>query len=152
MTTPSRMTQRIYIEDVDSQGFVYHANYLKFFERARTEFMRKSGFDLWAYAKETASSFVVRQCHLDFKKPAFLDDEVTIQTFMVSGTGARLQFHQHLEKEGEFLVSLDVLLAHLSKDGKPLRLPFQILDLLSDSRSKSAPVSQNNFKTRKMML
>lgn len=152
MTAPLTMKQRIYVEDVDSLGIVYHANYLNFFERARTEFMRKNGFDLWNYTKETETFFVVRQCNLDFKKSAFLDDEVTIQTCLVSGAGARLRFHQHLEKDGDLLVSLEILLAHISKEGNPLRLPNKVIGLLSDSRSESVSSLHSNTNIRKMML
>lgn len=145
----STLTLRIYLEDVDSQGFVYHANYLKFFERGRTEFMRQKGFDLWRYVKDNKTFFVVRHCHLDFQKPVFLDDEVTLHTYLVSGTGARLQFHQVLKKEQGPLVTMTSVLAHVTRDGTPKRLPEKVRSLLPAPSSPSLLSPQQDSTQRK---
>tara|TARA_A100000171_G_C2125381_1_gene143205 strand:+ start:1055 stop:1480 length:426 start_codon:yes stop_codon:yes gene_type:complete len=130
---PFISTQRIYIEDVDSQGVVYHANYLKFFERARTEMLRSLGFNIWDHTKKTGASFVMRRCQLDFKSPARLDNLATLKTTLSSRSGARLSFHQTLEIESKPCVDLICLLAYINADHKPLRLPQFLWDLLDSS-------------------
>lgn len=125
------LPQRIYVEDVDAQGLVYHANYLKFFERARTEMLRDIGFNPWASPKQAQIFFVVRRCEVDFKKPAYLDDQVVLQTHISDLSGARLHFDQVLEREGETLVTLKALLACVTPEGRPLRIPRALCALLT---------------------
>ena len=95
---------RIYYEDTDAQGVVYYANYLKFFERARTEFLRKAGYQQRALMEEGAI-FVVRKVEISLLRPAKLDDEIVIQSSLVKLGKVTFDFKQEAFKEKELLCS-----------------------------------------------
>jgi len=85
---------RVYYEDTDAGGIVYHANYLKFFERGRTEFLRALGIEQQALIDTDHTAFVVRSITLDYRSAARLDDELNIQTSVTKVGGASIQFSQ----------------------------------------------------------
>src|SRR3954453_23638731 len=87
---------RVYYEDTDFTGVVYHANYLRFFERGRTEFVRALGVDQKAMHEETGSSFVVRSLAIDYLKPAMIDEIVAVETRMGQASGSSLRLIQTL--------------------------------------------------------
>ena len=92
---------RVYYEDTDSGGVVYYANYLKFLERARTEWLRALGFDQARLASERGLLFAVRELHLDLKRPARLDDRLQVSAAVAERRGASLLFAQAVTREGE---------------------------------------------------
>src|SRR5579872_5868678 len=90
----SRLTLRVYYEDTDFSGRVYHASYLRFLERGRTEWLRARGFAQQEMARESAIVFVVRRLAIDFIKPASMDDVLTIETRMTTLGAASFDFAQ----------------------------------------------------------
>jgi acyl-CoA thioester hydrolase len=121
---------RVYYEDTDFSGAVYHANYLRFMERARTEWVRSTGFDQRAaFAATPSLAFVVRRVSIEYLKPAFMDDMLTVETRLVAVRGASLDLAQRVLRDTERLVEAKVLVASLA-GGRPTRLPPQILAAL----------------------
>ena len=120
---------RVYYEDTDAGGIVYYANYLKFAERARTEYIRALGFrqqdDL---EKEEKFGFVVRHCEIDYLAPAVLDDELVVSCQVTEVGGASAVMHQEITRGEDILVSLDVKVVYLSISNKrPTRIPRDLL-------------------------
>jgi acyl-CoA thioester hydrolase len=114
---------RVYYEDTDAGGVVYYANYLRFAERARTEFMRDAGADHAGMLRDTGLSFFVRRCEADYLKPARLDDLLHVETRITHVGGASLEALQTVKRNGEDLCRLKVKLACLNRAGRPARLP-----------------------------
>jgi acyl-CoA thioester hydrolase len=119
----SRLTLRIYYEDTDFSGFVYHARYLHFFERGRTEALREAGVDQRALfeAEGGPFAFVVRHMSIDYLTPARMDDMVSVETRVVEVGGASILMHQVLRRGEQVLARADVTIAHL-RAGRPARL------------------------------
>jgi acyl-CoA thioester hydrolase len=118
---------RIYYEDTDFSGVVYHASYLRFMERGRTDFLRLLGVDHRALFEETAReapgfAFVVRSMQLEFLKPARMDDVLDIVTAPDEVKGASITLHQRVLRHGETLVDAKVRVAFVS-GGKAQRIP-----------------------------
>jgi len=125
-----RLPLRIYYEDTDFSGNVYHASYLRFMERARTEWVRSTGFDQRSAFMATPSVvFVVRRMTIDYLKPAHMDDEVTVETALAEARRASLKLAQRIRRGEELLVDADVLIAALA-GGRPARLPREIVQAL----------------------
>lgn len=115
---------RIYYEDTDFSGVVYHANYLKFFERGRTEFLRALGAShAEMAAAEDPAAFMVVRMEIDFKRPARIDNSLTIETRITKLRGPRVVFAQTALRGDELLCRADVTVAAVSLDGRPRRLP-----------------------------
>ena len=91
---------RVYYEDTDAGGVVYYSNYLRFAERARTEFLRDAGFDHLALMTERSLVFAVRRCEVDYFRPARLDDALQICTRSLKTTGASFWLEQWLSGKG----------------------------------------------------
>lgn len=127
MTSPFRWPVRVYYEDTDAAGIVYHARYLHFAERARTEMLRTLGFDHASLKTEQDTVFAVQRCDLHFMRAARLDDALFVATEVTHQTGARLEFEQCVWRGDELLCRIGVTLAVLSGDLRPKRLPSQIV-------------------------
>ena len=115
------MSIRVYYEDTDFSGIVYHANYLRFMERGRTNHLRLLGAghrSLFEEAQQEAPgfSFVVRSMKLDFRKPARMNDVLEIVTTPVEVKGASIVLHQQVNRDGELLVEASVQVAFVSGD------------------------------------
>ena len=129
---------RVYFEDTDAGGVVYHGNYLKFAERARTELLRAGGFDHTGLAKEHAVLIVLRDCTMEFIAPARLDDALEVRSRITTIGGASLTMRQEVfrpmpEAGGDkLLVRLDLRLACIDREFRPARLP-PALNLLHDA-------------------
>lgn len=123
---------RVYYEDTDAGGIVYYANYLRFAERARTEYLRVVGADHRKLKAESDISFTVRQCSVDYVLPAFLDDALEVHSRFLEVRGASLRVEQIIRRNAEDLVRLCVRLACVSGDGKPKRMPAILRRALSD--------------------
>jgi acyl-CoA thioester hydrolase len=117
------MKLRVYYEDTDSSGIVYHANFLKFAERGRTEMMRALGFGHSGIVAETGIVFTVSKIIADYRLPARLDDLLEVETRIVEIGGARLLLDQRLCRDGVVLVALEVVVACVGRDGRPRRIP-----------------------------
>lgn len=129
---------RVYIEDTDAGGIVYYVNYLKYMERARTEFMRSLGFDRGAiFSGERL--FVVRDIALVYRAPARLDDELEATVAVTAAGGASLSLRQTVRRDQAVLVSGDVTIACVGKeDLRPHRMPP---DMLVTLRARARPAA-----------
>jgi acyl-CoA thioester hydrolase len=114
---------RVYYEDTDAGGVVYHANYLRFAERGRTEFLRSLGHSHTRAREESGVAFVVRRCTADFRVPARLDDALTVVTSVEAVRGALLRLRQDIRRGDDLLVGLDVEVACIGPEGRARRLP-----------------------------
>jgi acyl-CoA thioester hydrolase len=117
---------RVYWEDTDAGGVVYHSNYLKFFERARTEWLRSMGLHQSALQSEHNIVFAIRKMEIDFLQAARMDDELDASVHSVSLGGARMTFSQELTRsgDGEKIATAEVTAACLEADSfKPSRMP-----------------------------
>jgi acyl-CoA thioester hydrolase len=121
---------RVYYEDTDLAGIVYYANYLKFIERARTEFVRERGVDQGALKRDEGIVFAVRHLEADYLSPAKFDDELTVATSVETLTGARIVLRQVVKRGETALFSALVTLVALTETGQPARLPANIRLLL----------------------
>lgn len=121
---------RVYYEDTDLGGIVYHANYLKFMERGRTEWLRALGFDQSRLKSELNMIFVVRSLQVDYEKPALFDDKLEIVTRVAAQRRASLVFHQTIQRaepERVVLIEAQVKVACLDSETlKPRPIPDQI--------------------------
>ena len=117
---------RVYYEDTDLAGIVYYANYLKFIERARTEWVRGLGIDQTALKEDEGVVFAVRRVEADYLNSAKFDDELVVETSPILVTGARIVLQQDVKREEEVLFSSQVTLVALSDSGQPVRLPHNL--------------------------
>jgi len=123
---------RVYYEDTDFSGIVYHASYLRFMERGRTNYLRLIGADhraLFAQAEQEAPgfAFVVRHMSIDFRKPAHMDDVLTVVTAPKEVKGASVLLHQQVMRGDDLLVQADVQVAFVSGGrAKPIPKPLRI--------------------------
>jgi acyl-CoA thioester hydrolase len=102
---------RVYYEDTDAGGIVFYANYLKFFERARTEWLRAGGIDQSRLSVDTGTLFVVRRTAVDYHAPARLDDLLRIESHVARMGRASVEFEQHAFRAGDRLCSGTILVA-----------------------------------------
>jgi acyl-CoA thioester hydrolase len=123
---------RVYYEDTDSGGVVYHANYLKYFERARTEYLRAMGYELDVLLRETGVLFVVRSLTVDYLKPAVFNDALTVTTAINALRPASLTFIQTLIRgDDPPLATAEVKVVCLRADRfRPVPLPDILLQSL----------------------
>ena len=113
---------RVYYEDTDFSGVVYHASYLRFMERGRTEFLRALGVEQGAAQASDAPGFAVRAMSIDFLKPARMDDLLEIETQITGLSGASIQMRQHVLRGADVLVAASVRVACV-RAGRAVRLP-----------------------------
>jgi len=118
-----RFPIRIYYEDTDAAGIVYYANYLKYAERARTEWLRMAGTEIAAEIRQGGLVFVVRRCEIDYSLPARLDDLIEVETRLVGAAGAVLDLDQTVLRGDAVLVRMRIRLACVNAAGRPARLP-----------------------------
>ena len=126
---------RVYWEDTDAGGVVFYANYLKFFERARTEWLRHLGFEQQALRDATGAFFVVTDTQLRFLAPARLDDLLQVTVLLRHGGRASMQINQQAWRGGVLLAEGEVRIGCVNLDAegtlRPRRIPQQILDVFA---------------------
>ncbi|PRD37750.1 UNVERIFIED_CONTAM: ybgC [Trichonephila clavipes] len=122
---------RVYYEDTDLAGIVYYANYLKFIERGRSEWVRTRGVDQGRLKAETGIVFAVRRVEADYLRPAVFDDLLTVTTELRALGGARIDLWQQVLRGDEVLFTAAVTLVCLGADGRAHRLPDAIRALLT---------------------
>ncbi|MDB5535130.1 MAG: YbgC/FadM family acyl-CoA thioesterase [Devosia sp.] len=133
-----RFPVRIYYEDTDFSGNVYHAAYLKFFERGRTEFLRDLGIHHFELAKD-GIAFAVRSMAIDFDGAAHIDDLLGVTTRVEAMTGARLTLMQSIERDGAILTRAKVVVVAIKTTGGVARLPKALRDrLAADGRTTAS--------------
>jgi acyl-CoA thioester hydrolase len=126
------LVQRVYFEDTDFSGRVYHARYLHFMERGRSDYLRLLGVHHRVLADE-GLVFAVRHIAIDFLKPASIDDVLTIRTAPVETRGARVVLAQDVRRGGEVLIRATVTVALIGANGRAVRLPPAIRAALAPS-------------------
>jgi acyl-CoA thioester hydrolase len=117
---------RVYYEDTDLAGIVYYANYLKFIERARSEWIASLGVDQVALRARDGLVFAVRRVEADYLRPARFGDELVVETALQSIGGARLMLEQVVLRAGERIFVAVVTLVCLTEDGHAARLPAEV--------------------------
>ena len=125
------ITLRVYYEDTDLAGIVYYANYLKFIERGRSEFLRDVGIDQVELKAAAGIVFAVRRVVADYLSPARFDDLLTVRTRITGETGARIAMAQEVLRDGTVRFRAEVVVACLTPTGKPARLPAEIRSALA---------------------
>ncbi len=136
---------RVYYEDTDFSGVVYHANYVKFFERSRTEFLRLVGVrhsDLKALPEPLA--FAVSHIDMRFHRPARIDDLLRVVTHTVAVKGALFVLHQHAECNGHLVAEATIQIVCINLDNRPRRLPKDLAKLIADCVPERAEPAKND--------
>ena len=123
------LTLRVYYEDTDLAGIVYYANYLKFIERGRTEWVRGLGIDQRQLRDSRGLVFAVRHLEADYLRPARFDDLLTVETRVLRLTGARIVLAQEIFRRAEKIFAATVTLVCLTATGQPARLPAALAGL-----------------------
>ncbi len=122
-------TLRVYYEDTDFSGFTYHASYLKFLERGRTEFLRALGI-VQSLLHRDGTAFVVSRMALDYRRPAVMDDVLTVATRLQTLRGASLVLVQDITRDGITLLDAEVVVAAV-RGGRAVRLPDALREALA---------------------
>ena len=132
---------RVYYEDTDHGGVVYYANYLKFMERARSEFLRSAGLELDAIDKEFGVLFAVTEANIRYHTPAVFNDMLNVESSITSLRGARIIFKQSIFRQSVFrqsdhilLSEADIHLACITRHGKVSRIPASVAAILKKHR------------------
>ncbi len=122
---------RVYYEDTDSGGVVYYANYLKFAERARTEWLRSLGFEQDALWEQHNIGFVVKRCAVEYHAPAKLDDALDVTCIVAQKRKAGFVIRQQVMRGDDLLVELGVTIICVNKALRPTRLPQEMASILA---------------------
>ncbi len=124
---------RVYYEDTDAAGIVYYANYLKYAERGRTEMLRTLGVEQQKLRDQTGMQFVMREGEVKYRRPARLDDALTVETSLTELGAASVRMSQIIRRsDAEELARFTAHVACTGSDGKPMRLPATLRDALAD--------------------
>ena len=119
---------RVYYEDTDAGGVVYHSNYLNFMERGRTESLRELGLSNSGLTQDEDMIFALTRTDVRYRRPALLDDLLTVRSKLLTAKGAKMEFQQSIYRGEELLVEADITLACISTAGKPKRIPEVVLE------------------------
>ena len=122
MSEPLKYQIRVFYEDTDFSGYVYHANYLKYCERARSDYLRVIGVDQNAMFAES-QAFVVRRMDCEFLRPAKFEDVLEVETRLIEMSGARFELAQLVKRGADKIFSAKVTVAVIGKNGRPQRIP-----------------------------
>ncbi len=123
---------RVYYEDTDFTGVVYHANYVRYFERGRSDFLRLAGIGhAELLEREDPAAFVVTRLAIDFKRPARIDDALLVRTAYDVARGATLQILQSILRGAEILATAEVTAACITLSGRPRRPPPALVEALT---------------------
>ena len=114
---------KVYYEDTDAGGVVYYANYLKFIERARTEALVSLGFNNKRIKEDFGSQIVVKSCNIEYKVSAYLEDELSIRSFIKSITRTSFFMNQFVSRGEDLVAEAKVHLVFINKDAKPMKIP-----------------------------
>ena len=144
---PHSFDLRVYYEDTDFSGYVYHASYLRFMERARTEYLRAQGItNSSLFAEEDGLALVVSRMSLDFLRPAAMDDALTIVTHLDEAGGAVLRLSQQVLRGEMRLVESKVLIAAI-RNGRVARLPARMRAALAGEGAGGAGLPEHRRDT-----
>ena len=116
----------VYYEDTDASGRVYHANYLKFLERSRTDLIYQTNYTHEELLKKFDLIFVVKECSISFKKPAFFEDLIKVTSEIDELSRVKIKFNQKIYRESNLLVQASVLVIPVNSSGKISKLPNEL--------------------------
>ena len=116
----------VYYEDTDASGRVYHANYLKFLERSRTDLIYQTNYTHEELLKKFDLIFVVKECSISFKKPAFFEDLIKVTSEIDQLSRVKIKFNQKIYRESNLLVQAFVLVIPVNSSGKISKLPNEL--------------------------
>ena len=119
---------KVYYEDTDAGGVVYYANYLKYLERARTEALIKIDLSNLKIKDNFKALIIVKSCNIDYKKSAYLEDELTIKSYIFSITKTSFVMNQTIIKNKIVIVSAKIQLVFVNEKGKPVKIPKLVVD------------------------
>lgn len=122
---------RVYYEDTDFTGVVYHANFLRYMERGRSDFIRLAGVDHVFMAAQGGAAFAVAKIDIDYKKPARIDDALVVRSQFFAVKGVRLQALQQVLRGGELLAEARVTAVCVGPDTRPIKPPKDMIARLS---------------------
>lgn len=123
---------RVYYEDTDAGGIVYNANYLKFMERARTEWLRGKGLESGHFMRQHNMTFVVARIEIAYKRPAYLDDILTAEAHVIEAKGSRIYLRQNITRGDDLVAEAQCDIALLDmQTGRGAKIPDDILNLLT---------------------
>ena len=122
---------RVYYEDTDAGGVVYHANYLKYAERSRTEMLRKYKIEQEVLKNNYSIRFIVKDLFIEYYKAAILDDYLTIKSLIIKISSAKIKMEQEIYRKNTLLAKINITLGSINLKGKPSRLPKFVLNILS---------------------
>ena len=114
---------KVYYEDTDAGGIVYYANYLNFLERARTEALVTLGFNNKKIKENFGSLILVKSCNIEYKKSAYLEDELSIRSFVKSTTKTSFFMNQFISRGEDLIVEAKIHLVFVNNEGKPMKIP-----------------------------
>ena len=124
---------RVYLEDTDAGGIVYHTSYLKFAERARSDMLRKMKLEHTKLRNIHGIQFVVQKMLIEYKSFATLEQLLTVKSYITSVSAAKIVMKQIISLKTNILVKIDILLGSVNFNGQPTRLPSRILNTLNDN-------------------
>ena len=119
---------KVYYEDTDAGGVVYYANYLKFLERARTEALIKIGLSNLKIRDNFQALIIVKSCNIDYKKSAYLEDELNIKSYILSLTKTSFVMSQTIIKNKIVIVEAKIHLVFVNEKAKPIKIPKLVVD------------------------
>ena len=121
---------KVYYEDTDASTRVYYANYLKYLERGRSDFLYKLGFNHKKLFNEYNFYFVVKSCNIEYLKPAHFEDILEVKTKILNISKAKIEFSQTILRENTLLVDSKVTIVSVDKYGKIFKMPNEMLEIL----------------------
>jgi len=119
---------KVYYEDTDAGGVVYYSNYLKFLERARTEALFNIGLSNKKIKDDFGALIIVKSCNIQYKKSAYLEDELKVRSFVKSITKTSFIMNQFITKKDELIIEAQIHLVFINSLGKPIKIPSIIFD------------------------
>jgi acyl-CoA thioester hydrolase len=133
------LTLRVYFEDTDTAGIVYHANYLRFMERGRTEMLRAAGIDHGAAVAAGLCAYAVTDMTINWRRPARLDDVVVVESRLLAIRAAACRIGQRILRGDEVLTEAELTAALLTPDGRPRRQPAEWVERFRQLLAKEQP-------------
>jgi len=118
---------KVYYEDTDAGGVVYYANYLKYLERARTEALSTIGLSNTKIKNDFGALIIVKSCNIEYKKSAYLEDDLEIKSFLNSTSKTSFLMNQLIFKDKELIVEAKIHLVFINEKLKPVKIPEKIL-------------------------
>ena len=130
--TPGRIHARVYYEDTDAGGIVYHSNYFKFAERGRTEMLRELGYNHAQVREEHNIMLVVRHAEIGYHAPGKLDDWLTIDTAVSAIGNTSITMKQTVTRAGKILAEMKIVVVAITPEGRAVRIPSQLRQIFGE--------------------